>query len=280
MNRNFITLFAQSPVHVGAGNSVGAVDSPVMRERHTRIPVIPGSALKGVISDLWEGSRNSDSDAAALFGSEDAKNASAGQLLIGEARVLAFPLRSAKKSFAWITCPLALERFRRDSGLDFEVPALDDENHCLAPEELEVGDGRDSRVILEEYAFEAEDSIPDLAEALKDITDDALWKTLPERLVVVTDEIFSFFVENACEIVTRIGIDDETGTVKDTALFNLEQVPSETLFYFPVSAENRKNMDAATALSKLKDKLAENGNTIQVGGDETIGLGFCKVKFI
>lgn len=280
MNRNFITLFAQSPVHVGAGNSVGAVDSPVMRERHTRIPVIPGSALKGVISDLWEGSRNSDSDAAALFGSEDAKNASAGQLLIGEARVLAFPLRSAKKSFAWITCPLALERFRRDSGLDFEVPALDDENHCLATKELKVGEGRNSRVILEEYAFEAEDSTPDLAEALKDISDDALWKTLPTRLVVVTDEIFSFFVENACEIVTRIGINDETGTVNDTALFNLEQVPSETLFYFPVSAEDRKSMDAATALSKLKDKLAENGNMIQVGGDETIGLGFCKVKFI
>ena len=96
----------------------------------------------------------------------------------------------------------------------------------------------------------------------------------------MTDEIFSFFVENACEIVTRIGINDETGTVNDTALFNLEQVPSETLFYFPVSAEDRKSMDAATALSKLKDKLAENGNMIQVGGDETIGLGFCKIKFI
>ncbi|MGL4853808.1 MAG: RAMP superfamily CRISPR-associated protein, partial [Lentisphaeria bacterium] len=46
-------LFAKSPVHVGAGNSVGVVDSPIMRERHTKTPIIPGSSLKGVISDLW-----------------------------------------------------------------------------------------------------------------------------------------------------------------------------------------------------------------------------------
>ena len=276
MNKHFITLFAQSPVHVGAGNSVGAVDSPVMRERHTRIPVIPGSALKGVISDLWQGKRADNSDAVLLFGSEDAKSASAGQLLIGEARVLAFPLRSAKKSFAWITCPLTLERFRRDSGRDFEIPALSNEEHCWAPDDLKLND----QIVLEEYTFMVKNNTAKLAAALKDITDDKLWKTLAERLVLVTDEIFSFFVENACEIVARIGIDDEKGTVKAGALFNQEQVPSETLFYFPVAAENKKDMDAETALSRLKEKLAENGNMIQVGGDETIGLGFCEVKFM
>lgn len=276
MNKHFITLFAQSPVHVGAGNSVGAVDSPVMRERHTRIPVIPGSALKGVISDLWQGKRADNSDAILLFGSEDAKSASAGQLLIGEARVLAFPLRSAKKSFAWITCPLALERFRRDSGLDFEIPTLSNEEHCWAPDDLKLND----QIVLEEYTFMVKNNTAKLAAALKNITDDKLWESLTERLVLVTDEIFSFFVENACEIVARIGIDDEKGTVKAGALFNQEQVPSETLFYFPVTAENKKDMDAETALSRLKEKLAENGNMIQVGGDETIGLGFCEVKFM
>lgn len=233
-----------------------------------------GSALKGVISDLWQGKRADNSDALLLFGSEDAKNSSAGQLLIGEARVLAFPLRSAKKSFAWITCPLALERFRRDSGRNFEIPALSDEEHCWAPDTLKLED----KIVLEEYTFTVRNNTAKLADALKDITDDKLWGTLAERLVVVTDEIFSFFVENACEIVTRIGINDEKGTASD--LFNQEQVPSETLFYFPVAAENRKDMDAETALSRLKDKLEENGNMIQVGGDETIGLGFCEVKYM
>lgn len=108
MKKHITALFAQSPVHVGAGNSVGAVDMPVVRERHTRIPVIPGSALKGVLSTFWGNRREKGSDAYHLFGGEDAKEASAGQLLIGEARVLAFPVRSARKSFAWVTSPLAL----------------------------------------------------------------------------------------------------------------------------------------------------------------------------
>jgi CRISPR-associated protein Cmr4 len=280
MKKNFVALFAESPVHVGAGNSVGVVDSPVMRERHTRIPVIPGSSLKGVFSSLWTGARKDDSEARALFGSEDAKNAAAGQLLIGEARVLAFPVRSAKNAFAWITCPLALERFRRDSGLDFEIPQVSDENKCFAAEKVQAD--TKLHVILEEYIFDnmAEDEIDTLAECLKDVSDAAIWRdSLADRLVVVSDEIFSYFVENACEIVSRCRIDDETGTVAKGALFNQEQVPSETLFYFPIFAQSRTAMAGEQAMEAFKKKVAENGNMIQVGGDETIGLGFCEVKF-
>ncbi len=279
MKKNFVALFAQSPVHVGAGNSVGVVDSPVMRERHTRIPVIPGSSLKGVFSSLWSGKRDVDSEARVLFGSDDAKNASAGQLLIGEARVLAFPVRSAKNAFAWITCPLALERFRRDSGIDFEIPEITKEDECYAADALEMNQ---SKVVLEEYIFDnmAEDEIAELAKSLAAVTNAAVWQnSIKSRLVVVADEIFSYFVENACEIVSRCRIDDVTGTVASGALFNQEQVPSETLFYFPVFAENRKEMTSDAALAAFQKKLAENGNMIQVGGDETIGLGFCEVKF-
>lgn len=280
MKKNFVALFAQSPVHVGAGNSVGVVDSPVMRERHTRIPVIPGSSLKGVFSSLWSGKRDENADARILFGSDDAKNASAGQLLIGEARVLAFPVRSAKNAFAWLTCPLALERFRRDSGLEFDIPKIANENECYAVGKLEMG--KKSQVILEEYIFDnmAEDEIELLAKRLSTVTDAAVWQnSLPSRLVVVSDEIFSYFVENACEIVSRCRIDDNTGTVAKGALFNQEQVPSETLFYCPIFAENRKDKTSDEALTAFKKKLEENGNMIQVGGDETIGLGFCEVKF-
>ncbi|MBM4152947.1 MAG: hypothetical protein FJ220_05450, partial [Kiritimatiellaceae bacterium] len=84
MNKMIMTLFARTPVHVGAGNSVGAVDSPVQRERHTRIPIIPGSSLKGVLADLWSEDyekvkeklvRKEGSDSAWLFGNESDKNA-------------------------------------------------------------------------------------------------------------------------------------------------------------------------------------------------------------
>lgn len=55
----------------------------------------------------------------SLFGHDngetDQTKFRAGALLVGEARVLCFPVRSAKGSFAWLTCPLALARYARDA---------------------------------------------------------------------------------------------------------------------------------------------------------------------
>src|SRR5208282_4538362 len=45
-------LHAQTSLHPGSGTALGTVDLPVQRERHTKWPTIPGSALKGVLRDL------------------------------------------------------------------------------------------------------------------------------------------------------------------------------------------------------------------------------------
>lgn len=299
MQKTALYLFSRTPVHVGAGNSVGAVDAPVMRERHTRIPIIPGTSLKGVLADLWsdeanvekvtkgnreEWQRRSGSEIEWLFGqSEDKaqdKKAAAGVLLVGEARVLCFPVRSAKGGFAWITCPLALARFKRDTGARLEVPPESAEGQCLAGAEVTLG----GKVVLEEYCFDTAGTIPaDVADALNNVIDDPVWREVGKRLVVLSDELFSYFVEHACEVVTRVRIDDDTGTVAQGALFNQEQVPSETLFYAVVAAvDKRKNGkteegSARQALEALAGRLSapEVGHLLQVGGDETVGLGCC-----
>lgn len=307
METQIMTLFTRTPVHVGAGNSVGAIDSPVMRERHTSIPIVPGSSLKGVLADFWTedlengGSkklfRGEETDAAWLFGQQSDDNPGAGALLIGEARVLAFPVRSAKGSFAWITCPLALSRFARDAGVDLQIPAEIGEDECLASETLTL----EGKVILEEYCFKNKGQ-SEVWQNLANLTEDAVWKNLKERFAVVNDEIFSYFVEHACEVVTRIRIDDETGVVAAGALFNQEQVPSETMFYACIGAQRQKKKtengerkteegevgeenspeprDAGAALAALKEKLDDSGNVIQVGGDETTGLGYCTVSLL
>jgi len=111
---SMLYLFTRTPLHVGAGSSVGAIDMPIQRERHTQIPIIPGSSLKGVLRDLWT-RKSPEQD--ELFGPEsDEATHFAGNLLVGEARVLCFPVRSAKGSFAWLTSPLALQRYARDTG--------------------------------------------------------------------------------------------------------------------------------------------------------------------
>ncbi len=141
MQTKLLYIFTRTPLHVGAGASVGAIDQPVQRERHTGFPIIPASSLKGSFSDAWnddlheqgdkkhlrittrevdETKHASDklSDAGWLFGSNNDKMALAGSLLFSEARLLAFPIRSARGCFAWITCPLMLQRAARDGALD------------------------------------------------------------------------------------------------------------------------------------------------------------------
>jgi len=291
METKIMTIFTRTPLHVGAGSSVGAVDQPVIRERHTRFPIIPGSAIKGVLADLWnneriqainkEGQPKNDKDgkpvmirtgsALELFGSDDNDNSSAGHLLVGEARVIAFPVRSAKGSFAWITCPLALSRFERDANVQLNVDKIEGltENQCVAADGVIL----DGHVILEEYCFQSiKKDISAITNELEKYGDDPVWSEVADRLVVVNDEMFSYFVENACEVVTRTRINDETGTVDGGALFNQEQVPSETMFY-AVFGETMAN-----CLDVLQKKLSASGNILQIGGDGAIGIGYCTVK--
>jgi CRISPR/Cas system CMR subunit Cmr4 (Cas7 group RAMP superfamily) len=45
MNKSKILyLFTRTPLHVGAGASVGAIDQPIIRERHTGFPIISATS--------------------------------------------------------------------------------------------------------------------------------------------------------------------------------------------------------------------------------------------
>jgi len=276
MKTKTMYIFAKSPVHVGAGSSVGVVDSPIMRERHTKTPIIPGSSLKGVLADMWnekigEKITRNDAGKTLLGNGGDNNNASAGELLIGEARTLVFPVRSAKGGFAWVTCPFALQRFSRDTGIVLEdIPENLEDSQCYASKKTKLGES----VVLEEYKLTAEGEPDKIAEALAVASSDQLWQTITDRLVIVSDEMFSYFVENACEVVTRIRVNDTTGVVEPGALFNHEQVPSETMFYSVIGT-----MKEEENINCLVKKIQENNNIIQVGGDATIGLGFCSISF-
>ena len=286
MKQQLLAIFTRTPMHIGAGSSVGAVDLPIIRERPTGYPVIPGSSLKGVLADLWKDQtekigektpqktvRCEGSDLELLFGADrDPQKAQSGKLLIGEGKILAFPVRSAKGGFAWLTCPLALSRLKRDAGLAFTLPTLNDAEACLAPECM----GFDGKVILEEYCLKRAGDVPaDLVTALKKLSDDESWQEeLAAHLVVVSDEFFSYFVTNACEIAQHVKINPDTGTAEGGALFNQENVPSECMFYVVL------NELADEMIKKLADKLHANDNVLQIGADATTGLGWCSVNVI
>lgn len=281
-------LFTRTPLHVGAGTSVGAIDQPIQRERHSRHPIIPGSSIKGVLRytaaslDGLDEAKINDMFGPELTGENADKDARAGELVFGEARPLAFPVRSAKGAFAFITCPLVLQRFSRENNALklSDVPQPDDQT-CLAGSRVVLADKK--KVVLEEYAFSMNGSFPtDWEAALKGLIADPVWKEVTGRLVLLSDGDFSHFVATTTEISHHIKIDPRTGAVAKGMLFDLESVPAETLFFAPVQVVarpvNSKKGHYQTESAKELDGLLERHPVLQFGGNSTTGRGFCSVK--
>jgi CRISPR-associated protein Cmr4 len=47
-------LYTETPLHVGSGSSLSTVDLPIQRERHTELPMIQSTGIKGKIRSAFE----------------------------------------------------------------------------------------------------------------------------------------------------------------------------------------------------------------------------------
>jgi CRISPR-associated protein Cmr4 len=322
-------LHALTALHPGSGAALGTVDLPVQRERHTHWPNIAGSALKGILRDACRediarrddlgnldrfdddkekdkpeeraarrsrGSRRDLADSTLLlnelFGPPTGGSAEfAGAVSVTDARLLAFPVRSLKGVFAWITCPSILERLERDLSLLGERQELAQD---IQDEQAVVCGGGcacvvNGRLVLEEFDFKVATgdakSVADwvAANVLPDTPAYATTRRrFPEHFVVLSDNDFTHFAQHATEVTARIGLNYDTKTVKEGALFYQEFLPAETLFYSVVlvnAARTRTGgADAAALLQSLGGYLGKI-LVLQVGGDETTGKGFCGIRF-
>jgi CRISPR-associated protein Cmr4 len=291
MQTKLLYLFTRTPLHVGAGASVGAIDQPVQRERHTGFPIIPGSSIKGVLADqanvtcengkpVFDANRNTTQRTergAELFGLGAGKdvgdNGRAGTISFGQASLLAFPVRSAKGCFAWLTSPLAIKRWQRQSQVKFELPDLSKSNKAyFSPKILgETITGQNTpSILLEDYLFHHSGDFDAASVIANAIRIDGVWNDLAaDHLVLVSDETLSHFAQTACEVAQHVVIDDETGTAKKGLLFNQENVPAETLFF-------------STLVETRPDTIQhlEIPDPIQLGGDATTGLGYCSTQLV
>jgi len=236
-----LTFYAETPIHMGAGQSVSYVDLPIQRERHTSFPVLWASGIKGVIRDLALREWNDKDKVEIIFGPQDGSDF-ASCISITDAKILLYPVRSVKGVFAWITCPFVLKRFKEDLkavGVEFkhnnqeiQIPDVSDDKVFIANDNLKI-QGQNN-VALEEFVFGAEvkDEVNKLAEKLmKFIPQNDLTNNLANHLAIVSNNVFKDFVNYAVEIRTRIRIDQALGTVKSGALFSEELIPSESIFY-------------------------------------------------
>jgi CRISPR-associated protein Cmr4 len=307
-------LFTETPLHAGSGTSVGAVDLPIQRERHTLYPMIQASGVKGAMRDLAEHHRGLPQMRTKMkelerkgkeltteeqkeketlkqkigactrpldivFGPESAQHG--GALSFTDARILLFPVRSLAGVFAWITCPTALQRFKRDlqrltltsrNGQTAQIPDGDDitadfypmdSSRCFVAEPCAVESkytadkatkDQVGMIVLEDFALTADKTQEKrvnklggwLAKYALPTGGDTykFWKErLAKTLVIVHDDVFRDFVQFSTEVISRIRI-DETGTVAEGALWSEEHLPSDTLLYTLALATDPKVSDS------------------------------------
>jgi len=296
-------LYCETPVHAGTGTSLSIVDLPIQRERITGLPIVQASSLKGVLraETLLILERRQDPKAEdkvrVLFGPETGQASEhAGCVSPHDARLLLFPIRSLVGVFAWATCPLVLERFKREMTaagfqIDWQVPKpANNQQALVAQDDAIVADGK---VVLEEFAFEAQKDaeVEQIANWLKDnaFPQSDEYKPfrdwLPKRFVILPDDAFRDFTQMATEVITRIRLNPETKTVAERALWSEEHLPSETLLYAPIFiskplAPNASQLGLTDSNAVLQVLNNLQLDRLQIGGDETVGRGIVKVRFV
>jgi len=286
-----LTFYSETPVHMGTGQSVSYVDLPIQRERHTSFPVLWSSGIKGVIRDLASRKWPDKEKVELIFGPESEGSEFASCISITDAKILLYPVRSLRGVFAWITCPLVLRRLKDD------ITSVGLNNDLNISEFLNVTDGEalvfgndlivkdKNEVVLEEFVFKVEKKeLGELEKFLSSLLpNNELTSKLKEHLVIVSDNVFKDFVNYAVEVRTRIRIDQAKGTVKDRALFSEELIPSESVFYSLVFVgepfKKDGKLNSADDVFKEVKSLFEGNGLIQLGGDETTGKGYMRVKF-
>ncbi len=295
-------LYTLTPTHVGTGQASGAIDSPITREQHTGFPFIPASALKGILRDLAEGHRGvpklDNKVCKKLLGPPPPTDAGseeqleAGELVITDARILAFPVRSLQAPFFWVTCKMVIQRWARNRQLmGLNVPpetaaAFNEERVFVSGPKQ----GSDS-LILEDTFYTKDDcnwkhtdllGIAQSWSRLLPKTEQYSQQELHRKLVCIPDAEFQNLVRKTTPVSARIQLtggkttskwkNPETEEIERGNLWYEETLPSDCLFSVLVTSRNRDNK----APAQFKDLIEHSGAAvIQVGGNETIGQGLC-----
>lgn len=283
-------LLAQTSIHAGTGSTTGVIDLPIQREGHNGYPCIFGSSMKGALRSRAETQYGKDNNSVKFVFGPDTNNASdhAGAIMVSDARLLLLPIRSLTSQFKWVTCPAVLKRYQNDAerfgmNLTFTIPTVTD-TATTAPA-LVPQQPANPQLFLEEYRFDANaQDLTSIITALAKLmgTADAV-TALQEQLVIVSNDMFAHLCQHATPVNAHIAIESETKTVRSGALWYEETLPPETLLYVGLSATKARAQGAemlADAILGVVTGLFADKPWLQVGGNETVGMGWCAVTTV
>lgn len=289
MTEKLYWIYTMTPLHVGAGKGVGFIDLPIMREKVTNWPVVPGSSVKGVLRDyFWfRGDTEQKENIPYAFGQGQLNDdARAGSLVFTDARIVCLPVRSLYGTFAYITCPMVLERLKKDlkaagiNGIPSCVPRPADEEAFHTAGCAIVSN---NKVFFEDLDFSAIPS-PDadswvglLAQSV--FGGDPGWCDIfRKRFAIVSDDCFNFLSMTGTEVAAHIKIDDNRKIVADGALWYEESLPVESILAGLVWCDRipgRENIRPDSLLTCYCSKPLN----LQIGGKATVGKGRIQCLF-
>lgn len=311
----FISLL--EPLHNGAGEGLGAIDRPIIRETPTSFPIIQPSSIKGVLRHRFTELRKDSPDkykVLALFGPEagEAAERYSGAISFGEGQLLAFPVRSLKGLFVWATSPRILFRFQqrieiadiKGLGLDVLLKKVQEwgnfpEVRICSGAETSILVGKPPQLVLEEFTYPVLPS-PELAQFAEQLSDKiydkgSYWANeLSKKLVILPEDSFRYFVTSATDVMPNIRIGKE-GTTIIGSLRYTEYLPRESVLYSLITYEKAKTpekWESSEELMKDQFNLLNNDKdvrkafedskpaTLQLGGDETTGKGLVQLKIL
>lgn len=279
------TFYAISPIHAGSGAATSVVDLPIQRERHTNWPHVQASAVKGAlrahyrmfagddhlneINLIFGSDYDNDGDKKVIKDDKGNKMDIPGAISVSDAKLLAFPVRSNIAPFVWVTSPAVLKRYAMDmeflgKSINLNLPSFTNDDDAF----IMNGSISDTNIIMEDAVVKIVDST------------DNLLKDYPqlERLILISDIMYDFLVSSCTEVQTQIKIKATTGTTEDRSLRYQELLPADSFLYSIIyfSQASMNELQAKTIRSHIQDSIKD---FIQIGGDETLGRGICKVNW-
>lgn len=297
METRLILIHAITPLHAGTGQSVGAIDLPIAREKATGIPLIPGSSIKGALR-----ARSQEKDPQMtrdVFGPETEKSSEhSGAVHFSDAHLLLLPVRSLRGTFAWVTSPYLIRKFARgarEAKVDLaRLPDAPTLKGCCVLGDTLTGSAN-ARVVFEDLDFTVEPAQRAVLTAFTvevgkvlfpaGSADHEDWrKSLMERICLLHDDMMAILLETAMEVNAHIRLSNDTKTVERGGLWYQESLPAESVLAGLAAAADVKATKGENGRSERKaaDLLGHVGSLaaglVQLGGKATVGHGSCFVR--
>ncbi|WP_017559361.1 type III-B CRISPR module RAMP protein Cmr4 [Nocardiopsis baichengensis] len=301
-------LYAESPVHAGAAAADGVLDLPIQREAATGYPLVWGQSLKGALRQA-AGEAGWDLEAVtAVFGSDIADNGDGqqagggqgedtdeattpGSLMVGDAQLVALPVPTLRRSFAWATSPLALARLARKHALmEIDPPAPVELEDAEAAAADEFWSGPRGEVlgpcVVDIPALEADAANPVRAWAAHlsrtALAGDHLApfaKKFSTDLVALDETVMRTLLRECTEFAVRVQLGRQTKTVQQ--MFTSEYLPAETLLAALITLRTDTPLirsEASAHLQRLHTLL--DGKPLRIGGQESTGKGLMWARLV